>query len=70
MDRDPRAEELNNLRLAMATFAVQLDAFEARVKGGPLRIGTKPKIADPPPDIDLGINRGRHEECPPKVLRS
>ena len=55
MDRDPRAEELNNLRLAMATFAIQLDAFEARVKGGPLRIGTKPKIADPPPDIDLAI---------------
>jgi hypothetical protein len=43
MDRDPRAEELNNLRLAMATFAIQLDAFEARVKGGPLWIGTKPK---------------------------
>jgi hypothetical protein len=55
MDRDPRAEELNNLRLAMATFAIQLDAFEARVKGGPLRIGTKPKIADPPPGIDLAI---------------
>jgi hypothetical protein len=30
---DPRAEELNNLRLALATFALQLDAFEARIKG-------------------------------------
>ena len=27
---DPRAEELNSLRLALATFA--LDAFEARLK--------------------------------------
>jgi hypothetical protein len=25
-----RAEELNNLRLALATFALQLDAFELR----------------------------------------
>jgi hypothetical protein len=29
---DPRAKELNNLRLALATFALQLDAFEARLK--------------------------------------
>jgi hypothetical protein len=29
---DPRANELNNLRLALATFALQLDAFEARLK--------------------------------------
>jgi hypothetical protein len=29
---DPRAEELINLRLALATFALQLDAFEARIK--------------------------------------
>jgi hypothetical protein len=33
MDRDPRVEELTNLRLALATFALQLDAFEARLKG-------------------------------------
>ena len=33
--RDPRAEELNNLKVALATFAVQLDAFEARIKGRP-----------------------------------
>ncbi len=32
-DRDPRSEELNNLRTALATFALQLDAFEARLKG-------------------------------------
>jgi hypothetical protein len=29
---DPRAEELNSLRLALATFALKLDAFEARLK--------------------------------------
>ena len=30
---DKRAEELTNLRLALATLALQLDAFEARLKG-------------------------------------
>jgi hypothetical protein len=29
-----RAEELSNLRLALATFALQLDSFEARLRGG------------------------------------
>jgi hypothetical protein len=33
MSRDPRAEELHNLKLALATFTLQLDAFEARLKG-------------------------------------
>lgn len=32
MSRDPRAEELSNLRFALATFALHLDAFEARLK--------------------------------------
>jgi hypothetical protein len=32
MSRDPRAQELNNLKLALATFALQLDAFEARLR--------------------------------------
>jgi hypothetical protein len=32
MSRDLRAVELNNLKLALATFAVQLNAFEARLK--------------------------------------
>jgi hypothetical protein len=32
---DARAEERNNLRLALATFALQLDAFEMRA-GKPL----------------------------------
>jgi hypothetical protein len=49
MSRDPRAQELNNLKLALATFALQLDAFEARLrhrssaiadlKHGPLDVG-------------------------------
>jgi len=30
---DQRTEELNSLRLALATFALRLDAFEARLKG-------------------------------------
>jgi hypothetical protein len=32
MVRDLRAAELNNLKLALAAFAVQLNAFEARLK--------------------------------------
>jgi hypothetical protein len=31
MDRDPRANELSNLKEALANFEHQLDAFEARV---------------------------------------
>jgi hypothetical protein len=30
---DARAEELDNLRVALATFALQLDAFEMRANG-------------------------------------
>jgi hypothetical protein len=48
---DARAQELNNLRLALATFALQLDAFEMRTNGGALRAGTKPGIPAPPPAI-------------------
>lgn len=29
---DHRAQELNNLKLALATFALRLDVFEARTK--------------------------------------
>jgi hypothetical protein len=32
MARDLRAAELNNLKLALATFALQLNAFEERLK--------------------------------------
>jgi hypothetical protein len=37
---DARAEELHNLRLALATFALQLDAFEMRTRQEPFRTGT------------------------------
>jgi hypothetical protein len=40
---DPRAEELINLRVALATFALQLDAFEMRTRGS-LRRG---KVQNP-----------------------
>jgi hypothetical protein len=32
-----RIEELNNLRLALAMFAVQLDMFEMQLREGPLK---------------------------------
>jgi hypothetical protein len=47
---DARAEELNNLRLALATFALQLDIFEMRMGGGSLRIGIESEIPVPPRD--------------------
>jgi hypothetical protein len=31
--KDARAEELHNLRLALATFALHLDAFEMKASG-------------------------------------
>lgn len=39
---DPRTEELNNLKLALATFALRLDAFEARMRS--LQPKAKPVI--------------------------
>ena len=50
MDRDPRVEELTNLRFAMATFALQLDAFEARLKGRSPKTTLK-AFHPAPPDI-------------------
>jgi hypothetical protein len=32
MYRDPRTEELNNLRMALSTFALHLEAFEMRLR--------------------------------------
>ncbi len=37
-----RAEELKSLGLALATFALRLDAFEARLKGGPAKMSAEP----------------------------
>jgi hypothetical protein len=51
MGRDPRSEELENLRLALGTFALQLDAFEVRIKNL-LPLKTKVKAIDrAPPDV-------------------
>jgi hypothetical protein len=50
MDRDPRAEELNNLRLALAIFALHLDAFEARLNNRSAEASTaaaRPRASDP-----------------------
>jgi hypothetical protein len=47
-----RAEELNNLRLALATFALQLDSFEMSLREGALSAAIKPGIPVPPADAD------------------
>jgi hypothetical protein len=64
--RDARIGELNNLRLALAAFALQLAAFEMRLQNtalemrinrGPLRAGAKPGFPVPPPDIDCRLQK-------------
>jgi hypothetical protein len=47
---DARAEELGNLRLALATFALQLDAFELRAREGLLAAGIELGGPAWPPD--------------------
>jgi hypothetical protein len=42
---DARAKELHNLRLALATFALQLDVFEMRAKGALLAAGREASTA-------------------------
>jgi hypothetical protein len=59
--QDARATELQNLRLALATFALQLDAFEMRMRATrslALR-ETAPAIhwGDRAPDFRLGTFR-------------
>ena len=49
-----RAEELYNLRLALATFALQLDAFELRTSGGLLKAGMRREMLVLSPDAGLG----------------
>jgi hypothetical protein len=56
---NPCTEELNSLKLALSTFALKLDAFEARLK---LRRGQKPKrvtapdlVADPAAVADVAL---------------
>jgi hypothetical protein len=52
---EARARELNNLKLALATFAVQLDAFETRISEVPPRAGAKPGIPVPPADVEYWL---------------
>jgi hypothetical protein len=70
MDRrdDARTTELNNLRLALAAFALQLAAFEMRLHltafdlrkcGRPLGAGAKPGLPAPPPDINYRAQKER-----------
>jgi hypothetical protein len=48
VDCDPRAEERNNLKLALATFALQRDEFEAGIRIRSLMTGTQvSKLAAP-----------------------
>ncbi len=50
---DARADELDHLKLALATFALQLDAFEMRTHGL-LRAAGKPGNLVPPPGSGRG----------------
>jgi hypothetical protein len=51
---DARIEESNNLRLALATFALQLDAFEARTQEGSPAVGRPRKPVTPWTDRGYG----------------
>jgi hypothetical protein len=63
MDRgnNARAKELNNLRLALATFAVQLDAFELRTSRRPLGTGAGSDALVPRADIGRGPAGGKND---------
>ncbi len=55
--RDPRTQELNNLKVALATFALQLDIFEARIRTGQPK--TPGRLDWPkPPDFNLTVMTG------------
>ena len=55
---DARAEELNNLRLALATFALQLDAFEVRAAEA-LKTRITSETAVPARDAGRKLQRGK-----------
>ena len=58
---DARAKELNNLRLALATFALQLDAFEMRTREQPFRTGMTAAIPIWPPDVGCRLQREKND---------
>jgi hypothetical protein len=55
-DQDPRAQELNNLKLALATFALQLDAFETRISVCPLMTDACVQAERPVPDTPVRLS--------------
>ena len=52
--RDPRTQELDNLRAALTMFALHLDIFEARMRSGLPKSVMRPEISKPP-DIHFAI---------------
>jgi hypothetical protein len=52
-DRDPRANELHKFKLALATFAIHLDAFEASIRA--VVIARKMPEVPIKPDVGLAI---------------
>ena len=64
MKRDPRSEELENLRVALVTFALQMDAFELRIK---TLLPKKTAVYSAPPDANLArkvVFAMRSADCP------
>jgi hypothetical protein len=59
---DARAEELHNLRVALATFALQLDAFEMRANGALLAAGREASSMRKPSIAVQRTNRPRDSE--------
>ena len=58
---DARAQELHHLRLALATFALQLDVFEMRMSGGAqTEAGKGLEIPALPTHNGQGIPEGRN----------
>ena len=55
---DARSEELDNLRLALATFALHLDAFEWQAREGLIAAG-----------IELGAPATPPEGSPPRPAK-
>ena len=54
---DARAAELNNLRLALVTFALQLEIFEIRIRSGSPASSVEPERHRPAPDTGGGLRK-------------
>jgi hypothetical protein len=64
MNRDARAEELNNLKVALATFALRLDAFEARLKSRSFEKPANPPAAAIEPQFAKNIILAMKRDAP------